>query len=117
MKFKIDENLPVEVAELLRQHDHDAITVQEEDLSGEPDEVIASVCKQEGRILITLDNGFGDIRTFPPSEYFGIIILRVIHQDKPHILTRCKAILPLFTTQQIQQRLWIVEDVKVRIRE
>ena len=34
MKFKIDENLPVEAAELLRDAGHDAHTVGEESLTG-----------------------------------------------------------------------------------
>jgi predicted nuclease of predicted toxin-antitoxin system len=34
MKFKIDENLPLELAEFLRNEGYDAITVIEQDLSG-----------------------------------------------------------------------------------
>ena len=34
MKFKIDENLPVEVAELLREAGHDAATAIEQQLGG-----------------------------------------------------------------------------------
>ena len=34
MRFKIDENLPVEAAELLRQAGHDAVTVLEQHLGG-----------------------------------------------------------------------------------
>lgn len=32
MRFKIDENLPVEVADLLRRHSHNALTVTEQQL-------------------------------------------------------------------------------------
>ena len=34
MKFKIDENLPVEVTNLLTEHGHDAMTVFQENLDG-----------------------------------------------------------------------------------
>ncbi len=34
MRFKVDENLPVEVAELLRDHQYDAMTVVEQRLAG-----------------------------------------------------------------------------------
>lgn len=40
MKFKIDENLPVEFAELLRPHGYNAETVKEENLCGKPDEIL-----------------------------------------------------------------------------
>ena len=37
--------------------------------AGRPDNDIASVCKREGRALITLDLDFGDIRRYPPADY------------------------------------------------
>ena len=40
MKFKIDENLPVEVANLLTEQGHDALTVFQEHLDGAPDSYI-----------------------------------------------------------------------------
>jgi precorrin-6B methylase 1 len=38
MRFKTDENLPSDVAELLNQHGHDAESILQEKLSGTPDE-------------------------------------------------------------------------------
>jgi len=37
MQFKIDENLPVEVAQSLCDAGHDAITVYDQQMVGEPD--------------------------------------------------------------------------------
>jgi hypothetical protein len=62
MKFKIDENLPIEVAELLRQTGYDATTVLEQDLGGSADTHLASLCQEERRVFVTLDTDFGDIR-------------------------------------------------------
>lgn len=58
MKFKIDENLPVEIAELLIRNGHDAKTVIDQNLSGEVDPEIASICQSENRTIITLDTDF-----------------------------------------------------------
>lgn len=41
MKFKVDENLPVEAADLLREAGHEADTVLEEGLCGTEDEVLS----------------------------------------------------------------------------
>jgi predicted nuclease of predicted toxin-antitoxin system len=68
MKFKIDENLPIEVAEILNQKGYEAKTVIDQNLSGEDDPEIASVFQTEERVLITLDIDFGDIRTYPPEK-------------------------------------------------
>jgi len=40
MKFKIDQNLPIESADLLIAAGHDAITVYQQSLGGAPDERI-----------------------------------------------------------------------------
>ena len=61
MKFKIDENLPVDVVESLRNAGYDAATVWDEHLNGAPDTEIADVCKREERALITLDTDFANI--------------------------------------------------------
>lgn len=53
MKFKIDENLPIEVAELLRQTGYDATTVLEQDLGGSADTHLASLCQEERRVFVT----------------------------------------------------------------
>lgn len=50
MKFKVDQNLPIEAADLLSVAGHDAMTVYQQALSGAPDEHIVDVCKDEGRI-------------------------------------------------------------------
>ena len=63
MKFKIDENLPIEVAELFEKSGHEATTVFQEGLAGAPDHRIISVCQKEKRALVTLDTDFCDIRT------------------------------------------------------
>ena len=63
MKFKIDENLPIEVVKLLEDNGHDAGSVFEQNLSGTSDTRIAEVCQKEKRALITLDSDFSDIWT------------------------------------------------------
>jgi predicted nuclease of predicted toxin-antitoxin system len=44
MRFKIDENLPIEVAEALRQVGHDAATVLEQQHGGSADAQLATLC-------------------------------------------------------------------------
>ena len=87
MKFKIDENLPFEVVKLLEDNGHDAMSVLEQNLSGAPDTCVAEVCQKEKRALVTLDMDFSDIRTYSPDEFFGLIVLRLKRQDKPHVLS------------------------------
>ncbi len=46
LKFKIVENLPIEIVECLRQNNYDACTVAEQGLSGSADFNIATICKR-----------------------------------------------------------------------
>lgn len=116
MKFKVDENLPIEVAQLLREAGHDVFSVHEQGLVGVTDQVLAAVCQSEKRVMVTLDTHFADIRTYPPESYSGLIILRLTHQDKPHVLEVMSRALKLFSSEPLEGKLWIVDEKRVRIR-
>ena len=81
MKFKLDENLPVSSAAILTSagHDVDTVTQRGPDRRAGPDVVTAATAA--GRILISLDRGLGDIRTYPPGSHAGIVVLRLTDQS------------------------------------
>ncbi len=68
MKFKVDENLPVEIADLLRSAKHDVTTVHSQRLMGAVDPRIIAICREEGRVLVTLDLDFSNVRAYPPKN-------------------------------------------------
>jgi predicted nuclease of predicted toxin-antitoxin system len=117
VRFKTDENLPEEVAESLREAGHEASTILEQGLGGEPDPDVASLCRLEQRSLITLELGFADIRTYPPREYPGLVILRPGHQSKARVIRLFEQALPILETEPLAGRLLIVEEERIRIRE
>jgi len=117
MKFKIDENLPLEIKNLLTQAGHDALTVKDQNLTGKPDTNLAAVCLAEGRTFITADLDFSDIRAYPPEKYPGIMVIRSDRQDKPTMIELFLPILDLLSKEQVDQRLWIIEKDRVRMRE
>ena len=116
MKFKLDEHLPVELADSLVKAGFDAVTVLTQGLGGSPDADLVSACRAEGRALITLDTGFADIRSYPPDTCPGIIVLRLARQDKPHLLAVGAQLPALFESEPVDKHLWIVEEHRVRIR-
>jgi predicted nuclease of predicted toxin-antitoxin system len=116
MRFKIDENLPIEVAELLRAAGHDALTVLDQQLGGRPDRTIGDTIRDEKRALITLDLDFADIRTFPPADYAGLIVLRLAVQAKPSVLAVIERVIPLLSTEPLIGMLWVVDETALRIR-
>ncbi len=117
MRFKIDENLPIEVACVLRDAAHDAMTIGDQRMSGEPDPRIAAVCRDEDRAILTLDLDFSDIRTYPPSDYPGIVVLRPSTQSKGDVLALVVQLLPLLNIERLIGNLWILQRGGLRIRE
>jgi len=115
-KFKIDENLPVEAANVLAEAGHDAETVHAEQLSGHPDAEIAAKCLQERRVIVTLDLDFSDIRSYPPADYPGIIVLRLVSQGKVQVLLVLERLLSLLEREELTHKLWVVDETNARIR-
>ena len=116
IRLKLDENLPVSAAEILRAAGHDATTAAAEGLAGEPDRVIAAACREERRALVTLDQGLGNIRSYPPREYAGIIVLRPREQGLDSVLAMPRRLVMLLQVRSPEAALWILDSRRLRIR-
>lgn len=114
--FKVDENLPSEVTALLRDTGYDAVSVHDQEMVGFTDDNIADICKAEKRAMVTLDLDFADIRAYPPENYFGLIVLRLDRQDKPHVLDVFARLVSKLDDEALAGKLWIVNEQTIRIR-
>src|SRR5688572_15247060 len=94
MRFKIDENLPAEIAEDLRSAGHEADTVASEGLAGAADPDILARVKTELRTILTLDKGMANIRQYPPDEYPGIVLFRPTTTGRQAIVNFVRKYLP-----------------------
>jgi hypothetical protein len=116
VKFKVDQNLPVEVAEVLTHYGHDAATVFDQGMLGAADPDLFKICQREGRAFITFDLDFGDIRAYPPKESAGLIVLRLARQDKPYVLDWVGKMAPLLGVEPVARHLWVIDESGIRIR-
>ena len=117
MQFKLDENLSGQLTRLFVEAGHDAVTVEEQGMAGEGDTDVAAVCAAEGRVLMTLDTDFADIKVYPPEHYPGLVVLRLSRQGPRHQAEVVSRFLQQLRGSSLQGQLWIVEDTRVRIRE
>jgi predicted nuclease of predicted toxin-antitoxin system len=117
MLFKVDENLHQEVAELLRRHGHDAVTVYDQKMQGHGDDELAGVCRREKRAILTQDLDFSNILTYPAQDYSGIIVLRLHDQSRPSVVAVVSRLMPLFATEPLVGCLWIVDETGMRVRQ
>lgn len=116
MKFKIDENLPVEAATTLCDAGFDAETIRDERLSGADDHVVADRVQTERRVLVTLDLDFANIRAYPPEHFAGIIVLRLKVQDKGTVLAHVRRAIAVLQQWSPVGELWIIQNDRVRFR-
>jgi predicted nuclease of predicted toxin-antitoxin system len=116
MRAKLDESMPNEAAGLLRGAGWECHTVHDEGLGGADDARLASVCRDEDRVLFTLDLDFADIRAYPPVDYLGIVVFRPEKPSRDAVLGLLERALPVLSNEWATNQLWIVEPSRIRTR-
>jgi len=114
----LDENIPRETLNwLLSSHPELTASHIGNIIPGAPDSRVFAWTQERQGILITYDSDFGDLRTFPLGEHFGIIYLRVW---PPSVAATNEAISRAFEAYswpEITGNLVIVDSHKIRIRK
>jgi len=115
MRFKVDESLHLEIAVLLRERGHDALTVFDQGHRGRSDRDIANLSQSEGRVLISLDLDFSNILMFPPEKYPGLIVLRLRKKSRSAVRRIVTRVLDHLDKEPLAGRLWVVDEHRIRI--
>jgi predicted nuclease of predicted toxin-antitoxin system len=115
LRIKLDENLPRALKDWLLLRGHDADTVPDEGIRGAIDAVVWEASQAEGRLLITQDLDFSDIRAFPPGSHGGVVLLRLADPDQDVILQRMREVAAEHRLEDFVGCLVVVSDVKVRV--
>jgi predicted nuclease of predicted toxin-antitoxin system len=100
MKIKLDENLPILLAESLEDLGHDVETALGEGLKGRVDRVIWEAAQVESRFLITQDLDFSDIHKFAPGTHAGILLVRLHAPSRRNLIATVENI---FRTENVEQ--------------
>src|SRR5262249_55926941 len=116
VKFKLDENMPRDLAIRLHEAGHDVVDVVEEDLGGEEDPPVLQAATEEGRILLTFDLGFADIRHYPPGTHAGIVVFRLQDQRWRTLEGPAKRLLAGGRLEDLEKGLAIVDETRVRCK-
>ena len=88
MKFLADQCLLGKTLIILRREGHQVVTLRELGKQSAPDDEVMKIADSIDAILITNDLDFGNIFLYPPSQYGGIIVLRIKpkKEDRVHTL-------------------------------
>lgn len=116
MKIKLDENLPTEVATLLNARGHDVHTVRDESLVGHDDDTVFQAATTEGRLLITQDLDFSDVRKFKPGNHPGIVLIRLRDPSRRRLIEQMRQVLDTESIDSWAGCFVVISDRKLRIR-
>ena len=76
LKFMIDANMPRLVMRNLNDLGYDTVDIRDIEKPGIDDDRIFELAQQEGRIILTRDQDFGNIILYPLETHKGIIVLK-----------------------------------------
>ena len=116
MRIKLDENLPTVLRDWLVDQGHDALSVFDQGLTGLLDEELwVHVC-HEGRLLITLDRDFADIRAYPLGTHRGILFLRLTRKGPKGVLAAVQRVCAEHPLEELGGCLVVADDWRTRVR-
>lgn len=78
--------------------------------------MVVAAATDEGRLLLTLDRGIGDLRRYPPGSHAGILVLRPTAQDPDSILALIQRLVNTHSLEELRSCVVVVEQRQVRIR-
>lgn len=116
MNFKLDENMLADLATHLREAGHEVADVVEEGLSGEDDPPVLTAATAEGRILLTFDLDFADVRHYPPGTHAGIVVFRLHDQRWRTLQGPVTRLLAGGKLEDLDKGLAIVDETQVRYK-
>jgi predicted nuclease of predicted toxin-antitoxin system len=116
MKVKLDENLPFRLVELLERLGHDVDTVPSEKLTGKLDQDVWAAVRVAGRLLVTQDLDFSDVRQFAPGSHPGILVVRLRAPGANALIERIVSAVTEHPLDSLAGCFAVLSDRKLRVR-
>ncbi len=113
-KLYLDQMFSLDVARALREQGYDVVRASETAQARADDQQILQKAISENRILITLDEHFGDWVILPLSCHPGVIRLRVNPVTSEKIINVLLPFLRLYTSDQFKDHLVILSEKRAK---
>jgi predicted nuclease of predicted toxin-antitoxin system len=114
LRLLLDQMLDEEVARALGDLGHDAIRVSDVGLAAAADDVILQRAVDDGRLLVTLDEHFGDWAILPLSAHPGVIRVKASPTTTGNILALLLLFLEKAADRDFRNQLVIVRSAGAR---
>ena len=114
LRLYLDQCLRLEVAEALRQEGHNVVRALEVGQDRADDSEILQRAGTDRRILITLDEHFGNWVVLPLKEHFGVIRLKISPTTCANAINLLVPFLKNHTQEQFKNNLVILSFIRAR---
>jgi predicted nuclease of predicted toxin-antitoxin system len=114
LKLYLDQMFRSDVAEALRNNGHDVIRASETGHARSDDAQILQKAIADNRILITLDEHFGDWTVLPLSLHPGVIRMKVHPATSENIIALLIPFLKQHKGRQFTNHLVILSEKRVK---
>ncbi len=113
-KLYLDQMFGIDVAQALRGEGYDVLRTSETGYARADDQQILQKAISENRILVTLDEHFGDWVVLPLSKHSGVIRLKVHPTTSEKVLNLLMSFLKKHTKDQFQDHLVILSEKRAK---
>ena len=114
LKLYLDQMLRLDVAQALRGEGHDVIRASEVGQARADDYEILQKAITENRILVTLDEHFGDWVVLPLSKHPGVIRLKVNPATSQNAIKLLLPFLRLHSSEKFKNHLVILSTKRAK---
>ena len=116
LKVIVDEDLPRQAVQLLREHGYDAASVIEQGMGGWKDPPLWVAVQKHERYFVTADKGFGDIRVYSPGTHHGILLLRPDEDGIRPVLELLQRVLDSYNLEDLGGAITVATPRGIRLR-
>jgi predicted nuclease of predicted toxin-antitoxin system len=116
MKIKLDENIPSDLVDALSALGHDVDTVPVEGLAGSDDDTVWQAAQVAGRLLVTQDLDFSDVRKFQPGRHGGIVLVRLRDPSRSALVQRILGVFQAEGAERWAHSFVVITEHKLRVR-
>ena len=114
LNLYLDQMLRLDVTQALRNEGHDVMRTSEVGQARADDNEILEKAIVENRILVTLDEHFGDWVILPLSKHPGVIRLKIDPTTSSNAINLLTPFLSLHSSAQFKNRLVILSSKRAK---
>ena len=117
MRLLADENIQAVTVRFLQSLGHDVQSVMGAGLKSADDDSVFDHAQAEGRVLLTFNADFADLRELARKNHCGVIRLRVSNQRAAYLHPVLEKALTCFADSDLRNTLVTLADRRTRVRK